>query len=264
MNNQFDPNNMSGWQQQQQNFQRMQQQFKMQNTTSTGTRFLLAFVLGFLPQLFLSIFGTSETANDPIKYGILWLIGIVLIIAGGLITALLVKFSKDIKSDVIIPVTAMSAAMLSFTVFLNVPGQLPPTGDGSGIGMFFVAMLMAFVFYIVVAIITWIIIFMTMMNKMKKQFMNGTNPFQNMMNPNMMNPNMNQNQQPKTPNKAWYKKGNKNSDQQPTINSEVEGGFGTHFEPQSAQDVKGKTKSSEDESINEKPADDKDKNQEEK
>ncbi len=251
MNNQFDPNNMNGWQQQQQNFQRMQQQFKQQNTTSKGTRLIIALLLGFLPQLFLDIFGTNTKIAtnlelDPLQYGMLWVIGISIIVVSGIVAAILAKISPDIKSDVIIPVTSMSAAMLSLTVFTNIPG------NDANFWMFMVAIFMAFVFYILAAIITWIILFIFMMNKMKKQFMNGENPFKAMMNPNMMNPNMNQNQNFKTAKKPQTRKQLDDDLKKQGIDvNELDKEFGTHFEPEEAQDVKGKKTSSKDQSTDE-------------
>lgn len=201
-------NNKNNWEQHQKQIQDFQNKFRIQNTTSYWTRFGIVFLFGWIPQFILAI------SVESMDYGMIWIIGLSLVVGSGIFAFLSTKLFSEVKSDVIIPTTSISAAMLAFSVFL-------PIGDG--IGFVFLAIFMAFVFYIIAAAITWIILFISMIMKLKDEFIK--------QNPNFQEA-MKNNQRPRT------KKDLDSEIKQQGIDLDaLDEEYGSHFDKDEAVDV---------------------------
>lgn len=105
-----------------------------QNRTSSALKFLISICLGMIPFILCSLFifaegmigdfhqwgenGIPGNFNNYIvvSYGVMWLIGLLVYVAIIGITYALTIFVKDIKGDVIPPVSAMAVAMLNMFV----------------------------------------------------------------------------------------------------------------------------------------------------
>ncbi len=123
-NNNFNPNNQM----------KINPAMFAQNKTSSALKFLITICLGMLPFLLCAMFiyadgmigefhqwGEDGMAGNfsnaiTVSYGVMWLIGIAVYVGVIGITFALTKFVKDIKGDVVPPVSSMAIAMLNMFV----------------------------------------------------------------------------------------------------------------------------------------------------